>query len=34
MGVQEHRFIFERGLSTGQEWRVYDVGGARSQVRL
>ena len=33
MGVQEHRFTFERGLDSGREWRVYDVGGARGQVR-
>ncbi|KAF8577131.1 G-alpha-domain-containing protein [Ramaria rubella] len=31
MGVQEHRFTFERGFESGREWRVYDIGGARSQ---
>lgn len=31
MGVQEHRFTFERGLDTGREWRIYDIGGSRSQ---
>ncbi|KAF8510274.1 guanine nucleotide binding protein, alpha subunit [Gautieria morchelliformis] len=31
MGVQEHRFTFERGVDSGREWRIYDVGGARSQ---
>jgi len=31
MGVQEHRFTFERGSDSGREWRVYDVGGAQSQ---
>ncbi|TBU38222.1 G-alpha-domain-containing protein [Dichomitus squalens] len=30
MGVQEHRFIFEKGSETGREWLIYDVGGARS----
>ncbi|KAH9913679.1 G-alpha-domain-containing protein [Epithele typhae] len=30
MGVQEHRFVFERGLETEREWLIYDVGGARS----
>jgi hypothetical protein len=34
MGVQEHRFTFERGVDSGREWRIYDVGGARSQVRV
>ncbi|GJJ13078.1 hypothetical protein Clacol_007328 [Clathrus columnatus] len=31
MGVQEHRFTFERGIDAGREWRVYDIGGSRSQ---
>ncbi|TFK81822.1 G-alpha-domain-containing protein [Polyporus arcularius HHB13444] len=30
MGVQEHRFIFEKGSEAGREWLIYDVGGARS----
>ncbi|KAI0780157.1 G-alpha-domain-containing protein [Fomes fomentarius] len=30
MGVQEHRFVFEKGSETGQQWLIYDVGGARS----
>ncbi|KLO18768.1 G-alpha-domain-containing protein [Schizopora paradoxa] len=30
MGVQEHRFVFERGSEQGQEWLMYDVGGTRS----
>ncbi|KAI0745129.1 G-alpha-domain-containing protein [Earliella scabrosa] len=30
MGVQEHRFVFEKGAESGQEWLIYDVGGARS----
>ncbi|KAI0743434.1 G-alpha-domain-containing protein [Daedaleopsis nitida] len=30
MGVQEHRFMFEKGSEVGQEWVIYDVGGARS----
>ena len=33
MGVQEHRFTFERGVDSGREWRIYDIGGTRSQVR-
>ena len=24
MGVQEHRFLFERGAEAGQEWLMYD----------
>lgn len=56
MGVQEHRFVFEKGdfhtaitvshvlrttteiicsgSETGQQWLIYDVGGARSLVRV
>ncbi|KAI5119021.1 hypothetical protein M0805_001880 [Coniferiporia weirii] len=30
MGVQEHRFLFERGAEAGQEWLMYDVGGTRT----
>ncbi|KAI1785370.1 G-alpha-domain-containing protein [Ganoderma leucocontextum] len=30
MGVQEHRFVFEKGSEAGREWLIYDVGGARS----
>ncbi|OCH86520.1 G-alpha-domain-containing protein [Obba rivulosa] len=30
MGVQEYRFVFERGGEAGREWLIYDVGGARS----
>ncbi|KXN83195.1 Guanine nucleotide-binding protein alpha-4 subunit [Leucoagaricus sp. SymC.cos] len=30
LGVQEYRFIFDHGRTVGQEWRLYDVGGARS----
>ncbi|KAJ3997476.1 guanine nucleotide binding protein, alpha subunit [Lentinula boryana] len=30
LGVQEYKFIFEHGRTAGQEWRLYDVGGARS----
>ncbi|PIL34086.1 hypothetical protein GSI_03797 [Ganoderma sinense ZZ0214-1] len=30
MGVQEYRFIFEKGSEAGREWLIYDVGGARS----
>lgn len=35
MGVQEYRFLFEKGSEAGQEWLMYDVGGTRSlrQVR-
>jgi len=31
MGVQEHKFVFETGLESGREWRIYDVGGSRPQ---
>lgn len=30
MGVQEYRFLFERGAEAGQEWLMYDVGGTRT----
>ncbi|KLO07523.1 G-alpha-domain-containing protein [Schizopora paradoxa] len=30
MGVQEYRFMFEKGMESGQEWLMYDVGGTRS----
>ncbi|KIY67644.1 G-alpha-domain-containing protein [Cylindrobasidium torrendii FP15055 ss-10] len=30
LGVQEHRFVFQEGLTKGREWRLYDVGGAHS----
>ncbi|THH14466.1 hypothetical protein EW146_g5867 [Bondarzewia mesenterica] len=30
MGVQEYKFLFEKGSETGREWMMYDVGGARS----
>lgn len=31
LGVSEFRFRLETGSGAGQEWRIYDVGGARSQ---
>ncbi|KAF9261998.1 G-alpha-domain-containing protein [Marasmius fiardii PR-910] len=30
LGVQEYKITFDHGRSVGQEWRLYDVGGARS----
>jgi guanine nucleotide-binding protein subunit alpha len=30
LGVQEYKFIFDHGRTMGQEWRLYDVGGARN----
>ncbi|KAH7928044.1 G-alpha-domain-containing protein [Leucogyrophana mollusca] len=30
VGVQEHRFIINEGVSAGREWLMYDVGGTRS----
>jgi guanine nucleotide-binding protein alpha-1 subunit len=29
IGVQEHRFVFEGGRGSGNEWILYDVGGDR-----
>lgn len=36
MGVQEYRFVFDKGSEAGQEWLMYDVGGTRTlrQVRF
>ena len=36
VGVTEHRFEMETaaGRESGTEWRIVDVGGSRSQVRL
>lgn len=31
LGVSEFRFQLETGSGAGQSWRIYDVGGARSQ---
>ncbi|TDL24589.1 G-alpha-domain-containing protein [Rickenella mellea] len=31
IGVEEHRLRMEHGQETGQEWIMYDCGGARSQ---
>ncbi|KAH7911298.1 guanine nucleotide binding protein, alpha subunit [Hygrophoropsis aurantiaca] len=30
VGVQEHRFVLNEGLSAGREWLMFDVGGTRS----
>ncbi|KAL5495940.1 hypothetical protein ACEPAI_1404 [Sanghuangporus weigelae] len=30
MGVQEYRFVFDKGSEAGQEWLMYDVGGTRT----
>ncbi|KAF8581891.1 G-alpha-domain-containing protein [Ramaria rubella] len=32
MGIQEHKFIFDKGAESGREWIIYDVGGSRPQV--
>lgn len=32
LGVQEYQFVFEKGAEAGQEWWIYDVGGARNMV--
>ncbi|GLB37329.1 putative guanine nucleotide-binding protein alpha-4 subunit [Lyophyllum shimeji] len=34
IGVSEHRFTLKAGNMVSHDWRVYDVGGARSLVRL
>lgn len=34
VGVSEYRFHMEAGTESGTEWRIIDVGGSRSQVRL
>lgn len=34
VGVSEYRFQMESGTESGTEWRIIDVGGSRSQVRL
>ncbi|KAJ3971688.1 guanine nucleotide binding protein, alpha subunit [Lentinula raphanica] len=33
MGVSEHRFVLKTGNLVSRDWRVFDVGGARSLVR-
>ena len=34
IGVCEYKFEMESGFESGTEWRIIDVGGSRSQVRL
>ena len=34
VGVSEYSFHMEAGDERGTEWRIIDVGGSRSQVRL
>ncbi|KAJ3733784.1 guanine nucleotide binding protein, alpha subunit [Lentinula guzmanii] len=34
MGVSEHRFVLKTGNLVSRDWRVFDVGGARSLVRF
>jgi len=30
IGVEEHKFVLENGITPGSEWYIYDVGGSRS----
>lgn len=34
VGVSEYRFEMEAGSESGTQWRIIDVGGSRSQVRV
>lgn len=34
VGVSEYRFEMEAGSEQGTQWRIIDVGGSRSQVRV